>query len=172
MVKSLVAFLTTPFLIKFLPLIIGPFFDAEVKLEFDDEVNLHNEYDYIIGKLIVCLQFNHANAFNPVGSSPAGCVLANRLSENHKHSVLLLEEGSKFHEFAKIPGLDFLFSQTIYSKTYKSKAQEKSCFSVTNRVCLTLPYLQSKLIVALIRNVQLPLAKDLVDRAIWMKTFI
>lgn len=51
MAKTLAAFLTTPFLIKFLPFIIEPFFQAEQEQTFRTE-SWENKYDYIIGELM------------------------------------------------------------------------------------------------------------------------
>ena len=38
-----------------------------------------------------------------VGAGSVGCVLANRLSENGQHTVLLLEAGKESHWLSSIP---------------------------------------------------------------------
>jgi len=67
---------------------------------------------------------NNTFDFVIVGAGSAGCVLANRLSENGKFSVCLLESGPKDKTMmAKIPGA---FSYFMFSKKYSWHYQAKS----------------------------------------------
>ncbi|KQV22157.1 hypothetical protein ASC97_27685 [Rhizobium sp. Root1203] len=58
-----------------------------------------------------------------VGAGPAGCVLANRLSENGKHSVTLLEAGrSDAHPFIHIPAaFIFIYNNSRYNWRFTSE---------------------------------------------------
>lgn len=75
------------------------------------------EYDFII-----------------VGSGPAGCVLANRLSENKKWQILLLEAGEPQTFAHNIPGIAAYFQATQSNWNYL--AAEKS-----DRFCLGLSFI-------------------------------
>jgi choline dehydrogenase len=60
-----------------------------------------------------------------VGGGSAGCVLANRLSENPKNKVLLLEAGSKDkHLFIKVPAGFFRLYKTSYDWNLETVAQK------------------------------------------------
>lgn len=72
--------------------------------------NILNQYDFVI-----------------VGSSPAGCVLANRLSENPEWKVLLLEAGERENLFVKIPVFAAYFQSTSYTWNYLAERQNYSC---------------------------------------------
>jgi choline dehydrogenase len=59
-----------------------------------------------------------------VGAGSAGCVLANRLSENGAHSVLLLEAGKESHWLSKIPiGFGKLIDSPVANWCYQSTPQ-------------------------------------------------
>ncbi|PSN44249.1 Glucose dehydrogenase [FAD, quinone] [Blattella germanica] len=62
-----------------------------------------------------------------VGAGSAGCVLANRLSENPKWSIILLEAGGEESKEASIPGLlDYNYGSRLDWK-YEAMAQQRSC---------------------------------------------
>ncbi|TIX34398.1 MAG: hypothetical protein E5V40_28955, partial [Mesorhizobium sp.] len=58
-----------------------------------------------------------------VGAGPAGCVLANRLSENGRFSVMVLEAGpSDAHPFIHIPAaFIFIYNNNRYNWRYTSE---------------------------------------------------
>ncbi|XP_039446187.1 glucose dehydrogenase [FAD, quinone]-like [Culex pipiens pallens] len=80
--------------------------------------NILNQYDFVI-----------------VGSSPAGCVLANRLSENPEWKVLLLEAGERENLFVKIPVFAAYFQSTSYTWNYLAERQNYSCRGMEDQRC-------------------------------------
>lgn len=73
------------------------------------------EYDFII-----------------VGSGPAGCVLANRLSENPNWKVLLLEAGEPETFMQRIPVMAHYFQSTKENWNYVAERSEGSCLGEVN----------------------------------------
>lgn len=71
-----------------------------------------NEYDFII-----------------VGSGPAGCVLANRLSENPAWDVLLIEAGQPESVIQSIPLATTLTSSSKYVRKYYFERDPGACLS-------------------------------------------
>lgn len=69
------------------------------------------EYDFII-----------------VGAGPAGCVLANRLSENSRWKILLLEAGPGENELNNIPILTTFLQNSQYNWADEAEAQNGSCW--------------------------------------------
>lgn len=63
-----------------------------------------------------------------VGSGPAGCVLANRLSENPEYSVLLIEAGKQESPLlTDIPMGAPNLQSTDYNWGYATEPQKKAC---------------------------------------------
>ncbi|XP_058126215.1 glucose dehydrogenase [FAD, quinone]-like [Anopheles ziemanni] len=80
---------------------------------------LHDSYDYVI-----------------VGAGPAGCVLANRLSEDPSVSVLLLEIGrGERPAFSEPPLLGPMLASTDYNFGYVTEPQKYGCLGLTGRRC-------------------------------------
>ncbi|XP_065084401.1 glucose dehydrogenase [FAD, quinone]-like [Ochlerotatus camptorhynchus] len=76
------------------------------------------EYDFII-----------------VGAGPAGCVLANRLSENSRWQVLLLEAGPGENELNNIPILTTFLQNSQYNWADVAEAQNGSCWGMVDQRC-------------------------------------
>ena len=77
------------------------------------DYNYLKEYDFVI-----------------VGSGPAGSVLANRLSENPNHTVLLIEAGKVETFMQNIPLFAAFMQSTAYSWDYLTEPQTKACLGI------------------------------------------
>ncbi|XP_031787782.1 glucose dehydrogenase [FAD, quinone]-like isoform X1 [Nasonia vitripennis] len=74
--------------------------------------------------------------FIVVGAGSAGSVLANRLSENRKWRILLIEAGGAEGRLSQIPVLVSLFQLTEYNNWgYEVEPQPRACLSMKNRRC-------------------------------------
>lgn len=79
--------------------------------EYEKNVHLREHYDFLI-----------------VGASPAGCVLANRLSENPNHTVLLIEAGKPENPFVTgVPMSAPNLQSSSYNWGYATEVQQKAC---------------------------------------------
>lgn len=78
--------------------------------------NYEQEYDYII-----------------VGGGSAGCVLANRLSENPSVTVLLLEAGGSESMVSDVPEGAFFLQKTPLDWQYSTVPQVRSCWGIQQR---------------------------------------
>lgn len=65
-----------------------------------------------------------------VGSGPAGCVLANRLTENPKWNVLLIEAGTVESLIEQVPLFAPYEFLTRYNWGYTAERQPYSCLGV------------------------------------------
>ena len=68
-----------------------------------------------------------------VGAGSAGCVIANRLSENPNVKVLLLEAGGSESTVTDIPQGIFMIQQTPIDWQYSTVPQKRSCFGLKDR---------------------------------------
>ncbi|XP_054004410.1 glucose dehydrogenase [FAD, quinone]-like isoform X2 [Hylaeus anthracinus] len=73
--------------------------------------------------------------FIVVGAGSAGSVLANRLSENKKWNVLLLEAGGTETLFNQIPIFVGYFQLSNFNWGYKVEPQKNACLGMVNRQC-------------------------------------
>lgn len=82
-------------------------------------VQLLPEYDFIV-----------------VGAGTAGCALANRLSENAKWKVLLIEAGQSENVVMDVPMfVHFMQGSDKLNWQYKSEKSESDCLAMTNNQC-------------------------------------
>lgn len=88
------------------------------KKEFPNSNELNRKYDFII-----------------VGAGSAGCVLANRLSENPKWNVLLIEAGGSENYLMDIPMLVHYLQDQKVNWKYKTERSENSCLAMVNNQC-------------------------------------
>lgn len=83
------------------------------------ERKLSREYDFIV-----------------VGSGPAGCVIANRLSEDGKYSVLILEAGgSESPVTSDLPISSPNLQSTTFNWGYSTTEQDRACLGMGNSSC-------------------------------------
>ena len=73
--------------------------------------------------------------FIVVGAGSGGSVIANRLSENKKRRVLLLDAGKPEGILNQVPMLVSYFQLTDYNWGYKVEPQKNACLGMKNRQC-------------------------------------
>ncbi|XP_051155532.1 glucose dehydrogenase [FAD, quinone]-like [Leptopilina boulardi] len=94
-----------------LVLLFGISQDDTHKNQYNVQIkNETNEYDFII-----------------VGAGSAGCVVANRLTENSKWTVLLLEAGKEEPLIANVPGFTLFTERTYYDWNHQIEPDTNSC---------------------------------------------
>ena len=86
--------------------------------ELQDRRLLRSSYDFII-----------------IGAGSAGCTLANRLSENPKWNVLLIEAGDSENFLMDVPMLVHYLQETDVNWGYKTERSDKFCLGMKNNQC-------------------------------------
>lgn len=97
---------------------------------FYHAIEISNNIFFIAGP-----QQNSFYDFIIIGAGPAGCVLANRLSENPKWSVYLIEAGKPENIVHKIPTTAAFLQNTVSNWGYKTVPQKYACFGMRNNEC-------------------------------------
>lgn len=92
--------------------------ESRLKREVPDRKKLRSEYDFIV-----------------VGAGSAGCVVANRLSENPKWNVLLIEAGENENLFMDIPMVVHYLQAYNINWGYKTERSDKFCLGMNNNQC-------------------------------------
>ncbi|GAB0093762.1 glucose dehydrogenase [Sergentomyia squamirostris] len=93
--------------------------DGGQRLTFEQNNKfINSEYDFII-----------------VGGGSAGCVLANRLSENKNWKVLLLEAGKRENLLMDVPMFVHYLQQLDTDWHYKTEPSNGSCLAMENNQC-------------------------------------
>lgn len=92
--------------------------EQRLKRELPDQARLRSEYDFIV-----------------VGAGSAGCAVANRLSENPKWNVLLIEAGENENLLMDIPMIVHYLQSYKINWGYKTERSEKFCLAMKNNQC-------------------------------------
>jgi hypothetical protein len=101
-----------------LPL-IGIELDDPVGIKQFQPTKLRPYYDYIV-----------------VGGGSAGCVVANRLSEDPNNVVLLLDAGGDGTFISDIPGaIGVLYGNPALDWSYKTEPENNACLAMNDRKC-------------------------------------
>lgn len=86
-----------------------------LRRELPDQPELRSDYDFII-----------------VGAGSAGCVVANRLSENPKWKILLIEAGQHENLLMDVPMLVHFLQGYGVNWSYKTEPSKNYCLGMNN----------------------------------------
>lgn len=92
--------------------------EQRLKRELPDQAQLRSEYDFIV-----------------VGAGSAGCAVANRLSENPKWNVLLIEAGENENLLMDVPMVVHYLQAYKINWGYKTERSDKFCLGMKNNQC-------------------------------------
>lgn len=92
--------------------------EQRLKRELPDQAILRSEYDFIV-----------------VGAGSAGSAVANRLSENPKWNVLLIEAGQNENLLMDIPMMVHYLQAYKINWGYKTERSDKYCLAMKNNQC-------------------------------------
>ncbi|XP_003745578.1 glucose dehydrogenase [FAD, quinone] [Galendromus occidentalis] len=107
---------TRSIVLRMMPLLAGMFSRlADENIEFQQNA-LNLNYDYVV-----------------IGGGSSGAVVASRLSENPKVSVLLIESGGTENQLSDVPILAATLQKSALDWKYLTVPQEKACFGLDNR---------------------------------------
>ncbi|XP_045455182.1 glucose dehydrogenase [FAD, quinone]-like [Melitaea cinxia] len=100
--------------------LFGDSFENKIKRHYPsiEPVRDNEEYDFIV-----------------VGAGSAGCVVANRLSENPNWKVLLLEAGPEQPDVTLVPGLSSVLATSNIAWSYTAEPNGKSCLAYPGGRC-------------------------------------
>lgn len=100
-----------------------------------------------------------------VGSGPGGCVLANRLTENSKWNVLLIEAGKVETPVQDIPVLAAYMQSTAYNWGYTTEPQDGLCLGSIKSLLLNSLLRLVHFKVWKVKGALFHVGKDWVERA-------
>lgn len=99
--------------------ILSKLLDANTRIRiYDKKASTRNTYDFVV-----------------VGSSPSGCVIANRLTEDPSTSVLMLEAGLPDGFVTDIPSLNPYLVLTDYNWAFTAEPNPNACWGMVDGVC-------------------------------------
>lgn len=92
--------------------------DKEHRVKIVPTENIFHSYDYVI-----------------IGGGSAGSVVANRLTEDHESTVLLLEAGGDEPVIADVPGMCAYLQETDLDWRFRTEPSSKYCLAMNNNQC-------------------------------------
>lgn len=92
------------------------------------EVSINVASEFKLHKYRIIEKFQDEYDFIIIGAGPAGCILANRLSENSNYSILLLEAGNVENPtITNIPMGAPSLQSTSFNWGYQTEPQKRAC---------------------------------------------
>ena len=90
---------------------------------------------FILFSVNCCCSYQEEYDFIIVGAGAAGCMLANRLSEDPNSTVLLIEAGGRENFIEDIPNLAALPHLTPVTWGYETEKSPPACLGLVGEKC-------------------------------------